>query len=126
LVSMHAGPWRTGLSPALALLVPALAAIGMYALVLAEARYVAPFVVLLLLGLLFLVRLPRANWSAALCAKVSVVIVIVFLFQTGSKMSALAGWTVSQVQQGQLLVPDAQARVASALRSAGIRPGDPV
>ena len=71
------------------MLAPAVAALCMYALVLAEARYVAPFVVLLLLGLLLLVRLPRARWSAALSANISVVIVILFLVQTGSTTSDL-------------------------------------
>jgi len=98
----------------------------MYALVLAEARYVAPFVVLLLLGPWLLVRLPRARWSAALSANVSVVIVILFLVQTGSNTSGLVGSILSQVQNGQILASDDQAQVAEALRSAGIEPGDPV
>ena len=126
LLSMHSGPWRIGVGPALALLAPAVAAICMYALVLAEARYVAPFVVLLLLGLLLLVRLPRARWSAALSANVSVVVVILFLVQTGSNTSDLVGSTLSQVLNGQILASDDQVQVADALRSAGIAPGDRV
>lgn len=126
LLSMHFGPWRIGSDPAIALLAPAVAAIGMYALVLAEARYVAPFVVLLVLGLLLLVRLPRARWSAALSANVSVVIVILFLVQTLTNTSALAGSTLSQVVHGQILAADEQVQVALALRSAGIEPGDRV
>jgi hypothetical protein len=126
LLSMHSGSWRLGAGPALALLAPAVAAICMYALVLAEARYVAPFVVLLLLGLLLLVRLPRARWSAALSANISVVIVLLFLVQTGSNTSDLVGSTFQQLLHGQILASDDQAQVARALRSAGIEPGDPV
>jgi hypothetical protein len=126
MLSMHSGPWRIGAGPALALLAPAVAAIWMYALVLAEARYVAPFVVLLLLGLLLLVRLPRVRWSAALSANISVVIVVLFLVQTGSNTSDLVGSTFQQLLHGQILAADDQAQVARALRSAGIEPGDPV
>jgi hypothetical protein len=126
LLSMHSGPWRSGAGPALALLAPAVAAIGMYAVVLAEARYVAPFVMLLLLGLLLLVRLPRARWSAALSANVSVVMVILFLVQTWSNTSDFVGSTFQELRQGHMLAADDQALVASALRSAGIEPGDPV
>jgi hypothetical protein len=126
LLSMRSGPWRCGVRPALALLTPAVAAICMYGLVLAEARYVAPFVVLLLLGLLLLVRLPRARWGVALSANVSVVIVILFLVQTASNTADFVGATLTQVLNGQILASDDQAQVAGALRSAGIQPGDPV
>ena len=108
------------------MLAPAVAAIGMYALVLAEARYVAPFVMLLLLGLLLLVRLPRARWSADLSANVSVVIVILFLVQIWSNTSDFVSSTFQELPHGQILAVDDQARVAGALRSAGIEPGDPV
>jgi hypothetical protein len=126
LLSLHSGSWRISGGPALVLLAPALAALGMYALVLVEARYVAPFVLLLVLGLLMLVRLPQARWSAALVAKVSVVIVVVLVLQIGWTTSGLARLIVSQVLHGRLLEPDDQAQVAGALRSAGIGPGDAV
>jgi hypothetical protein len=126
LLSMHSGPWRLLRGPALALLAPALAAFGMYALVLAEARYVAPFVVLLLLGSLMLVRLPKARWSAALAAHVSVVMVVVLVLQIGWSLSDAAGSTFSQLAQGGFVAPDEQAQVALALHDAGIAPGDAV
>jgi hypothetical protein len=50
------------LAAPLALVVWALAALGLYALVYAESRYVAPFVLLLWAGLLTLVRLPAGEW----------------------------------------------------------------
>jgi hypothetical protein len=126
LLSMHSGPWRILRGPPLALLAPSVAAFGMYALVLAEARYVAPFVVLLMLGLLMVVRLPKARWSTALLANVCVVTVVVLVLQIGWSMSDVTGGTFSQVVQGGFLAPDEQAQVALALRAEGIAPGTAV
>jgi hypothetical protein len=124
LLSMRSGPWCLG--PALVLLAPAAAAMSMYALVLAEARYVAPFVVLLVLGTLMLARLPKAPWSAALATNASVAIALIFVVQTVTTNSDMAGSTITQIVQGDVLAPDDQAQVANALRSAGIVPGDTV
>jgi hypothetical protein len=126
LLSMHSGPWRIAGRPSLVLLVPALTAFSMYALVLAEARYVAPFVLLLMLGLFMLVRLPKALWSTALATNVSVLMVVVLLLQIGSTMSDVAQSMLADVRQGRLFAPDDQAQVADALRSAGVAPGDSV
>jgi len=110
----------------IALLTPAIAAFVMYALVLVEERYVAPFLVLLTLGLLTMVRLPKKGWSAALAGPFCMVLVLSLLLQIRSTTSELADSALSQVVHGQLLAPDDQAQVANALRSAGIQPGDPV
>ncbi len=126
LLSMHSGLRRVRGAPALVLLVPALAALGMYALVLVEGRYVAPFVVVLLLGLLMLVRLPQASWSATLTANVCIVMVTVLLLQIAWITAGPARAMLAQIVRGRLLEPDDQARVARALRSAGIGAGDPV
>jgi hypothetical protein len=127
LLSMHSGRWTSRHTrPALVLLAPALVAFGMYGLVLVEARYVAPFVVLFVLALLMLVRLPKADWSAALLANVGMIMLVVLVLQIGSSTSEAAGSLLSQVAQGGLLTPDTQALVASALHSAGIRPGEAV
>lgn len=126
LLSMHSRPWHIRWSPAVALLVPALAALSMYTLVLVEGRYVAPFLLLVILGLLMSVRLPRAPWSTALAANVSVVMVIVLLLQIGWTSSGDARSLLAQVLHGRLLEADEQTLVASALHSAGIKPGDAV
>jgi hypothetical protein len=126
LLSMRSSPWRLHAAPSLALLAPSLAAVGLYALVLVEARYVAPFVVLLLLALLMMVRLPKAGWSAALVAHVGVVILGVLVLQIGWTTSGLVRSMLSQVREDRLFAADDQAQVASALRSAGIRPADPI
>jgi len=125
LLSMRSGPWRIS-GPTLVLLGPAAAALAMYALVLAEARYVAPFMVLLVLGTLMLARLPKARWSAALSTNASVAIALIFVVQTVTTTSDLASSTFAQVVQGDALAADDQAQVANALRSAGIVPGDAV
>jgi hypothetical protein len=127
LLSMRVGTWRgrpTG--PSLVLLAPALAALAMYGLVLVEGRYVAPFVILLVLGVLMVVRLPNAGWSAALVARVSVIMLVVLVLQIISAAADPAGSLLSQAVQGRLLMPDVNAQVAAALRSAGVRPGDTV
>src|SRR6202022_1412207 len=98
LLSMHAGPWRIRDGPALAFLAPALAAFGLYALVLVEARYIAPFLVLLLLGLFMLVRLPSKPWSGALAKTVSAIMVLVLVLKIGSTMSEPAASLLSQIQ----------------------------
>jgi hypothetical protein len=126
LLSMRSRPWRLGGEAPLALLAPALAALAMYVPVLVEARYVAPFLLILVLGLLMVVRLPKARWSAALTANVSLVMVMVLLLQIGSISAGLARSALSQVLHGRLLEADDQAQVAVALRSAGLGPGDAV
>ncbi|MGH8130200.1 MAG: hypothetical protein ACRES3_05035, partial [Steroidobacteraceae bacterium] len=57
--------WRRAprLDAPLALTAWALAALGLYALVYAESRYVAPFVLLLWAGLLAQIRLPAGEWQ---------------------------------------------------------------
>jgi len=87
---MHTGPWRLNARPLVTVFAPALAAFGLYALVLVEARYLAPFVVLLILGSFMLVRLPDARWSAVLIARVSVVVVSTLLLQIGWSTSGLS------------------------------------
>jgi hypothetical protein len=127
LLLMRHKPWSirwTG--PWLVLLAPAVAAFCMYDLVLVEARYVAPFVVLFMLALLMLVRLPKTAWSAALLSWTALLIVLVQMLQIGSILADPAGSLVSEIREGAQLVPDDNAQVALALRSAGIQPGAPV
>ena len=120
-LSMHRRPWsRRWSGPWLALMAPAVAALCMYSLVLVEARYVAPFVVLFVLALLMLVRLPKSGWSATLLTNAVLLIVLVQVLQIGSIVADPAGSLVSQIRQGALFQPDDNAQVALALRSAGV------
>jgi hypothetical protein len=126
LLLTRSGRWCLTSGPSLVLLAPALFAAAMFTLVLVEARYVAPFVVLLLLGLLTLVRLPKAHWSATLPGRVCAAMLAVLVLQIGWSASGLARSTLSQVRRGALIATDDQAQVARALRLAGVLAGDPV
>lgn len=103
------------------LVVPALAALGMYALVNVEGRYVAPFVVVAWLGVLAGVRLPASPWGARLAAgaAAAVVSLALGLSAVGSARDALGEPD-----------PDNDARthvrVAAGLASVGVGPGAPV
>jgi hypothetical protein len=66
------------------LLLPALAAFGMYSLVDVQTRYVAPFVVLFWMGLFSGVRLPAARESRRLVECVSIAILAVMLLPIGA------------------------------------------
>src|SRR5207302_538405 len=84
--------WRVGVGPSLVLLAPAVVAFGIYGLVLVEGRYVAPFVVLLVLGLLTLVRAR----NSATAARISGLIALVLVFQIGSTLVDPARALLSQ------------------------------
>jgi hypothetical protein len=79
-----------------------------------------------MLALLMLVRLPKTAWSAALLSWTALLIVLVQVLQVGSILADPAGSLVSEIREGAQLVPDDNAQVALALRSAGIQPGAPV
>jgi len=113
------GPW-------IVLVAPAVAAAAMYAVVLVEARYMAPFLVLLMLGLVSLVQLPKTGWRAALVVPFSVVVLLAMLLRISWTTSEIGGSMLAQVMHDRLLAADDHSQVADALRSAGIRPGDPV
>ncbi len=108
------------------LLAPAVAAGVLYAVVLVEGRYVAPFLVLLLVGLVTMVRLPKTRSASFLGTVVSAVIVLALLVQVGLTTFGLAERVFAQPVDRPLAASDDHAQVAMALRSAGIQPGDPV
>jgi hypothetical protein len=112
--------------PWMVLVAPAVAAAAIYSVVLVEARYVAPFLVLLMLGVVSMVQLPETGWRAALVVPFSVVVVLAMLLRISWTTSQIGGSMLAQVVRGRLLAADDQAQVADALHSAGLRPGDPV
>ena len=103
------------------LVVPALAALGMYSLVNVEGRFIAPFVVVAWLGVLAGVRLPASPWGARLAAGATAALVSL----------ALGLSTVASVRDvfGKL-DPESDARthvrVAAGLASIGVRADTPV
>ena len=122
LLILQHGPRQGTAGPLLVLLVSA-AALSMYSLVLVEPRYVAPFLVLLVLGLLTLIR-PTTPRVAALETPIGLMLVALMVLQIAIAMSEPAGAVLSEAVSGQLRAPDEHARVAVALRSAGVLPGD--
>ncbi|MGH9941197.1 MAG: hypothetical protein ACRD9R_02430 [Pyrinomonadaceae bacterium] len=107
-----AGQW-----PLLAL---ALAALSMYALIVVEPRYVAPFIVLFWLGLFSAVRLPPGRTSLRVLAGTAVVM-------TAMLVAVIALATAKQVWKGVRGGAESQeAAAAEGLKQLGLRPGDKV
>jgi hypothetical protein len=92
------------------LLVPALAAFGMYALVDVELRYLAPFVPLFWLGVAWKARLSREHARAArVAAALAAVVGLPHLLRHALVQAPAEAW-----------------QVATAMRAAGLREGDRV
>jgi hypothetical protein len=66
------------------LVAPGLSGVGLYALLHVENRYIAPFVLLLLLAVFSGVRLPGSRWSRMLIAVISVGITAAMVVSAGS------------------------------------------
>lgn len=108
------------------LLVPAIAALSLYWLVYVESRHVAPFIVLLWLGLFSGLRLPESEASRRLLKIVPVSIVI-------TMGAILAGPVIHQTYsvardliKGEDASANLQWQVADGLNRMGIQPGDKV
>jgi hypothetical protein len=105
------------------LIIPAIAALGMYSLVHVEERYVAPFLVLLLLGLFCSVRLPDSRESGRLIAGVTAIISIMFLISVVPSSALAAYSTASEFVKGGEIAPNEYSQVAVGLRAMGVQPG---
>lgn len=108
------------------LLVPAMAALGMYSLVWVEPRHVAPFITLLFLGLFSSVNLPASQESSRLLACVVVVILLMFCVSTGASTLQQAGFAVRDLAKGKSGRSDLYWQVADGLKQMGVEPGDQV
>jgi hypothetical protein len=100
-------------------LLPAVAAMGMYALVWVEPRYVAAFIVLLWAGLLSRLSLAESEESRRMLAGVTLAAVILL-------GSTAAGSMAYKLQQWQTGSNDTYWEVANGLKRMGIRPQDKV
>jgi hypothetical protein len=98
-----------------ALLLPAIAALILYALVFAIYRYVAPFVLIMWLAAFSGVRIPSSKGS-----KISIAAVGVFMIATTVGLAAF------QVGQSPRSVGPVYWEAATALKEVGIQPGDKV
>jgi hypothetical protein len=104
------------------LLVPAIAALGMYLLVNVQTRYVAPFAVLLCVGLLSCVRLPDSRESKRLVVCATVTALTMFLISIGPTtfrtFRDLIVWRNSSLNRHWY--------VADGLKRMGVQQGDKV
>jgi hypothetical protein len=111
---------RGSVRSAAVLLVPAAAAFALFAPVLVEERYVAPFAVLTVLGLLMLIRLRLAGLAVLAAA-------VLLAVQLASTVPEYARPASTDLRHATLLEPDEQALVATALQhELGLQPGDAV
>lgn len=108
------------------LLVPALAGLGVYALVHVQGRYVAPFMVLLWIALLLAVRLNLTPGTLKSIRSISVVLVASILFTTLASSYQEIGSTIRQVVRGEEPARHTQWQVAEGLRELGVAPGEKV
>lgn len=122
-------PWRAGrraLALQLPLLLPAVAGIGMYVLVLINLRYIAPFLVILPMGLLAAVRLPAS--SGAPWPALPRLIVLASLFTAlvvGMELAYYGALDAGRLAREALGASQrhTQLDIASGLAEAGVRPG---
>jgi hypothetical protein len=107
------------------LVVPAIAAIGLYMLVWVEPRYIAPFVVLIELALFFGLRI-RESSHGVMLESAAAVLLIMFLSPWGPNTIPKHSSAVADVFRHHSLDSNPWAEVAVGLRTMGIQPGDRV
>jgi hypothetical protein len=104
-------------------LMPAVAALSLYAIVHAEWRYIGAYVTILWLGLYTGVRLPDSHDASSLLTGVIVSVVLATSFSTTLPESLD---DVRDIVHGQRGSNDVYVRVAKGLQELGIQPGDKV
>ncbi|HEU4566248.1 MAG TPA: hypothetical protein VFS05_16415 [Gemmatimonadaceae bacterium] len=107
------------------LLVPAAAPLAMYASIYTEGRYVAPFVVILVLGTIAVLRLHRAPDPRRLGGAIAGALATVLLVTLYIELRGGLG-TAARDLLGRRTVPDVPAAIAHGVRAAGVREGEPV
>jgi hypothetical protein len=105
------------------LLVPALVALGMYAIVHWETRYLAPFLVVAILCFFLSVRLPDSPESRRVCSAVAILLIVSFISPFQPESFHLKSF-VNDVVHGPKDDPDSFQEVASGMCRLGLRPGD--
>ncbi|MBA2527274.1 MAG: hypothetical protein H0V18_16065 [Pyrinomonadaceae bacterium] len=114
------------LAPYSSLIIPALAGLGIYFLAIVELRYVAPFVMLLWLGLFSGLRLPDNQVSRRLIACVMIVLMLMMVVKVTASSNHEASVTVSSLIAGEGTSAHEQWLVADGLHQMGVVPGDRV
>ena len=108
------------------LIVPAVAGLGLYALVNVQGRYVAPFIVLLWLALFMVVRLHHTPNALRFIRSIAIVLAASIVFTTVASSSREIGLTVRQLLGGENPASHTQWQVAEGLREMGVTSGDKV
>jgi hypothetical protein len=108
------------------LIIPAVAGLGLYALVAVERRYIASFIVLIWLVLFSAVRLRITAQSEQLLKTVVIVLVAGTILTTAASSMNEATLTVRQLVRGEDAAAHEQWQVAEGLREMGLAQGDRV
>ena len=108
------------------LIVPAVAGLGLYALVNVQGRYVAPFIVLLWLALFMAVRLHHTPNALRFIRSIAIVLAASIVFTTVASSSREIGLTVRHLLGGENPAAHTQWQVAEGLREMGVTSGDKV
>jgi hypothetical protein len=108
------------------LLVPAIAALSLYWLVYVESRHVAPFLVLLWLGLFSGLRLPESDGSRKLLKIVPISIVVMMGTIMAVPVIRQTYFVARDLIKGEESSANLQWQVAEGLNRIGIQPGDKV
>ncbi|HEY6122096.1 MAG TPA: hypothetical protein VIV66_19215 [Pyrinomonadaceae bacterium] len=108
------------------ILLPAIAALTLYSLVLVETRYIGGFVVLLWLGLFSSVRLGNDDGSRKLRSAVIIALVASSMIVIIAKSMAPAYATLRDVVRKNDILPSPHWAVADGLSKMGLQAGDPI
>jgi hypothetical protein len=108
------------------LLIPGIAALGIYSLVHVEQRYISPFVVLLWAGAFSGVSLPDSEESGRLLASVSMAMLLIMAMMIGPPNARVIYSVACDLMNWRVLPADLQWQVADGLSRMGIQPRDSV
>lgn len=106
--------------------IPAIAALGMYALVHVESRFIAAFVVLIWMGVACAVRLSDSPESYRLLTSVSIAMLTIMVITIGFATVPKAYATTRDVLKGLDASAHEHWQVADGLSRLGVQPGDKV
>jgi hypothetical protein len=101
------------------LILPALAAFGLYALVTVEPRYLAGFLAMLWAAIFSSIRLPRQDWSKKLLVAMTIVAILTLSLSVAEKLAVrMYTWDARASNRSW--------QVANCLQQAGLQEGDRV
>jgi hypothetical protein len=107
-------------------ILPALAGLGLYAIVNVQGRYVASFIVLLWLALFMAVRLHHTPNALRFIRSIMLVVLALIILTTVASSSREIGLTLRQVVKGENPAAHEQWQVSEGLRDLGVVPSDRV